>query len=93
MTFGKLHPVSLGICAGLLAAIAAFSAGLALWLFYTGKPLAAMMGVVYFTYTPSLLMSMIGAGAAGVGGFVVAFIGAEIYNRVLEYILDDEGEF
>ena len=89
MTFGKLHPLALGISIAIIGGIAAFGAALFLDTFLYGKTIILGVGTLYVTYNPTFIGSVfIGAGVAG-AGLVGGFIVSVVYNMLLNLLKDN----
>lgn len=83
MAISKIHPLALGITAGVLSGLGTFAAGMLAVIFYTGKPIVGMMGAMYITYSPSVINSAIGGGVVLVNAFIGAYIAAWVYNFLI----------
>lgn len=89
MTFGKLHPLALGISIAIIGGVAAFGAALFADTFLYGKTIILGVGTLYVTYNPTFIGSVfIGAGVAG-AGLVGGFIASVIYNMLLNLLKDN----
>ncbi|MCE0723458.1 MULTISPECIES: hypothetical protein [Legionella] len=86
MEFTKINPLALAISISILSALASFFMGVAAFVFYTGKPIVAMVGSIYLSYNPSMANAGLGAAIVLMNTFVSSYIAAWIYNFLLDYI-------
>jgi hypothetical protein len=86
MALSKLDPIALGAAVGILSGAVAWIMGLLAIAFYTGKPIVAMMGTMYFTYNPSFINSALGGGVVLVNSFIGGYITAWLYNFLMDYL-------
>ena len=86
MTFSKLHPIALALTLAIISGISVLGLGLSANMFLNGKPLATMVGSVYFTYNPSILNSLLSALLVFVNALVGGYVAAWVYNLLLKYL-------
>jgi hypothetical protein len=79
-TCRELHPISLGLAFGIVAAIAAFLTGILDWSAGYGREFVRVMGSVDVGYAPSLRGSLAGAVWAFAESFIGGVLVAWFYN-------------
>jgi len=89
----KVHAFGLGVAAGLVAGLALFVG--TNWLLLKGGPVVgphlSLLGQFFVGYRVSFLGSLVGFAWAAVTGFLLAYAGAWIYNRVADLRHRDTG--
>jgi hypothetical protein len=82
----KVNALGLGVATGLVAGLGLFVG--TNWLLLKGGPVVgphlSLLGQFFIGYRMSFLGSLIGFAWAAVTGFLVAYAGAWIYNRVAD---------
>ena len=82
----RVNEFGLAVAAGIVAGLVLFVG--TIWLLLKGGPVVgphlALIGQFFVGYRVSVLGSLIGFAWAAVTGFLIAYTGAWIYNRVVD---------
>ena len=82
----KLNPIALGMTTGCFSGTILFCLMVLINTLFSGLPIAFTIGTFHISFNASLLNAFVNGAIALLGGCVIGYLFAKIYNFIAEFV-------